>query len=335
MAKISVIVPVYNVAEYIGACLASIDSSLRAYHGDVGYEVLIVDDASTDGSCDIAQAFVDSHQYTRLIRHEMNKGLAEVRNTGLAEAKGDYVGWVDSDDLVEEKWFSEIADAISSGADIIAFDFTGFSDKGGCTRQYSCSDVLGVPNAGGFVDPKEFAVEVLHSKRIGAYSWAKVFRANFLQGMRYNAPRWVFEDVAFSYEYLPKMQAVYYIPRSLYRYRLRSGGLVGSWNVDRIAIHVDYLLARWMCLSRRFRDAALVHLLPCIFRIISDENDRRVKCLKYSVFLRRHFIGIWLSRYVSYQMKKTMTVCAFQFVGEVLRVKNRILKNIERVRFNA
>lgn len=93
--KLSIVVPVYNTERYLAACLESLKAQ-----GDLPIEVILVDDGSTDGSAAIAEAYVRDDARFHLLRRA-NGGASAARNTGLAAARGEYVAFVDSDDLVE------------------------------------------------------------------------------------------------------------------------------------------------------------------------------------------------------------------------------------------
>src|SRR5690606_5147714 len=91
---LSVVVPIYNVAPYLGECLSSIANQ---YYRDL--EVIMVDDGSSDDSAAIAEKFADADPRFRLIR-QPNRGLGAARNTGVSHATGDYLMFVDSDDVI-------------------------------------------------------------------------------------------------------------------------------------------------------------------------------------------------------------------------------------------
>lgn len=97
--SISIIIPVYNVRDYITECLVSV--SEQTYTQNV--ECLIVDDCGQDDSILLAQAFIDGYEGDidfRILRHERNRGLSAARNTGIVNARGTYVLFVDSDDTI-------------------------------------------------------------------------------------------------------------------------------------------------------------------------------------------------------------------------------------------
>ena len=91
----SIIIPVYNPAEYLEKCLTSVMS--QSYKN---CEIILIDDGSTDGSGEICQKFKEKDSRIHLIRQE-NKGLSAARNRGLEVAQGEYITYIDSDDYVD------------------------------------------------------------------------------------------------------------------------------------------------------------------------------------------------------------------------------------------
>jgi glycosyltransferase involved in cell wall biosynthesis len=92
--KISVNVPVYNTAKYLRACL---DSLVAQTFED--FEVVFIDDGSTDSSVEIIREFIDADKRFRLVQHKTNQGLSAARNTGVRESRGIFIVNVDSDDM--------------------------------------------------------------------------------------------------------------------------------------------------------------------------------------------------------------------------------------------
>lgn len=102
--QLSVIIPVYNVSDYLNQCLTSVLNQDVDYSD---YEAIIVNDGSTDGSLTIAKNFADKYENI-IIVSQKNQGLSAARNMGLSLAKGDYVWFVDSDDYIEKNCLKEI-----------------------------------------------------------------------------------------------------------------------------------------------------------------------------------------------------------------------------------
>ena len=94
---ISIIIPIYNVEEYIIECLESIYN--QTYKN---IEVILVDDCGSDNSMNIVKEYLtpEKHSFTKIIQHQQNKGLSAARNTGIKHATGDYIYFIDSDDFI-------------------------------------------------------------------------------------------------------------------------------------------------------------------------------------------------------------------------------------------
>lgn len=113
---ISVIIPVYNVRDYLVTCLESVAS--QSYQE---LEVLLVDDCSTDDSVSVIQSFIDNYNgpiQFRLLRHEKNYGLSAARNTGLNAMTGDFVGFIDSDDYIKPDMYARLLEAMQSSMEV-------------------------------------------------------------------------------------------------------------------------------------------------------------------------------------------------------------------------
>ena len=110
---ISIIIPAYNAEKYIEKCLQSI-----IYQEYKDFEVIIVNDGSTDNTKEICKKYADLDSRIRLISTE-NKGAGSARNTGLTEAQGRYISFIDADDFVSENYYSRMYKMIEEGnADI-------------------------------------------------------------------------------------------------------------------------------------------------------------------------------------------------------------------------
>lgn len=111
---ISIIIPIYNVEPYLERCLNSI---MQQTYKD--FEVLMMDDGSTDNSAQIAQKFAENDQRFQYFYYE-NKGVSIARNRGLSLAKGEYISFVDSDDYLSDDYlFEQMKTAVEGGFDIV------------------------------------------------------------------------------------------------------------------------------------------------------------------------------------------------------------------------
>jgi glycosyltransferase involved in cell wall biosynthesis len=103
MPKVSIIVPIYNVEQYLAKCLNSI---LAQTHTD--WECLLIDDCSPDNSALICKKFCDKDKRFKYIKKPQNEGLGFARNTGLDNATGDYISFIDSDDYIQPNFYSTL-----------------------------------------------------------------------------------------------------------------------------------------------------------------------------------------------------------------------------------
>lgn len=116
---LSIIIPVYNVERFISACIESILSQNIAR--DV-YEIVVVDDGSPDNSIEILNGYASKYENIRIIR-QPNKGLSGARNTGLKNASGQYVWFVDSDDTVTDGSLQAILETLHDNIDMLGIQY--------------------------------------------------------------------------------------------------------------------------------------------------------------------------------------------------------------------
>ena len=125
MTKLSIIVPVYNVEKYIRPCIESI---FRQGLDDADFEVIIVNDGTKDRSMEIISSIISQHKNITVINQE-NQGLSVARNNGIKKAIGNYILFVDSDDLIVDHCLPFFLEkAIPSNADLIVADFKRMED---------------------------------------------------------------------------------------------------------------------------------------------------------------------------------------------------------------
>ena len=202
--KVTVVVPVYNKCDYVESCLLSVLGQQFE-----GLEVIAVDDGSTDGSGDICDRLAQQHSALRVI-HVENGGVTAARRIGVAKARGRYVTFVDSDDMVTEGGIKTLFDAIeSSGADEVV---ASYKTHRGVTVTTGIT---------GFVDTSWMLRELLGSKARFCVLWAVLFRRELLEGCL-NAPRVIRsgEDILMQIMCLVKRPKVYFITDVVYEYKV-------------------------------------------------------------------------------------------------------------------
>ena len=126
---LSLIIPVYNAESFLDECLNSLAKQKTTFQ----YEIILIDDGSTDNSLKILNDFKENNNNLNIvIRHQENQGISNTRNTGLKIAEGKYVGFIDNDDLVKETYVETLlAKAYEHDADYVKCGYEIFADKTG------------------------------------------------------------------------------------------------------------------------------------------------------------------------------------------------------------
>ncbi len=219
-ALISVIIPVYNVEEYLREC---VDSVLNQTYKNL--EIILVDDGSTDSSGEICDEYLEKDERITVI-HQKNGGLSAARNTGFSETNGNYVYFVDSDDYIDEKTLEILLEtAEKDNSDIVFFDAISFADTYDFTvnqnylRKNKYLTGNGIAVFSELTKNKEFhsAVPLLFiNKKILSDSNIKFI------------PDILYEDMVFTYQIFCKAATVSQCPDALYHRRYRKNSIMTS-----------------------------------------------------------------------------------------------------------
>ena len=219
MLKLSIVIPIYKVEDYLPACL---DSVLLPERED--YEIIAVDDGSPDRSGQIAEEY--AARYPALIRviHQPNGGLGAARNTGIEAAKGEYLLFLDSDDSLSPGALSEMLDALSTGTDVYVFDFLTVDEQG---RELSYTTGSSIDGVFTLAEHPELLLDAPNA-------WNKLWRRSLFEksGIRY-PPRLWYEDLATSPGLYLQAESICAVHRPWVRYLLRQGSIMNSKALSR------------------------------------------------------------------------------------------------------
>ena len=209
---LSIVIPVYNTNEYFAACLDSAVSQL-----DDQTEIIIVDDGSTDGSTETALAYAEKYpSLIRVIRQE-NRGNTIARYAGIRETKGDYIAFLDSDDLLDPAWYASIRSVIDSQEpDMIILRWQKFDDEG---HLFETERPPLFPE--GPVAKEDVLKVYLSSQRVTSLPLKVVKREMFTEETDYsdNGRRRLMEDKLMSMQLFRNASSFWYLPQILYNYR--------------------------------------------------------------------------------------------------------------------
>ena len=193
---ISIIIPVYNVEDYLPDCLESVIN--QSYSN---LEIILINDGSKDGSGRICEQYRNTDSRIVLINQE-NKGVSAARNKGLEVAKGIYVTFIDSDDYVENNYIEELYSNITEETDMVCCNIPGNS------RREIIKDKW----------------EIAHIFSLSGYTWGKLIKKECIAEL-FSEKVCYAEDYIFYLSMLPKLNNVKILNYDGYYYRVRPGSL--------------------------------------------------------------------------------------------------------------
>jgi CDP-glycerol glycerophosphotransferase len=211
----SVVVPVYGVADYLPACL----DSLLGDNDDLGLEVIAVDDASPDSAGELLDDRAARDPRLRVVHLDHNSGQGNARNLGLSLARGDFVWFVDADDSAAGGALPAIAAALAAAKpDVLLINWISVFPGGRTAPNPYASLLAAVPREGCTLEDQPQLVNLTMT------SWSKVFRREFLVGLGVSFAAGIHEDIVVSCAALLSADAIAAVRHVCYRYRRQRPG---------------------------------------------------------------------------------------------------------------
>ena len=258
---ISVIVPIYNVEEYLPTCLNSI-----AQQTYTNIEVILIDDGSVDRSGQICDEFVQKDHRFKVF-HQRNTGIPGARNAGLEHVSGQYVSFIDSDDYFHPRMLEIMHKELVSS-------------------DYSCS-VCKEKYINDFIQPSEISsyktfvysqqdiIKIMFEKGKKCakwyYIWNKLFKRDVLYGLKFSNVAYE-EDLDLILRFYLKINKLIYIDTELYYYLQRSTSITHINNlkntVVKIPVRVNYLNYFNSVSSKQLKDKYISYFLPSFYRLL-------------------------------------------------------------------
>ncbi|WP_201590025.1 glycosyltransferase family 2 protein [Psychrobacter fozii] len=227
---VSIIVPVYNVTSYIDACLASIKQ--QTYKN---IEIIVVEDCSTDDSKQALTPHLTDKRI-KVIQHNENSGLSAARNTGIKSAIGEYMMFVDSDDIVDIRLVAACVDcALTTNAEVVTYGFVPFKEGVAETELPYPAASLAFDAAR--IDDSYFSLP--------HFAWLKFIRSSVVRSASLHFPVGLYyEDWPFHWHLGLSAKVRYQLPIDFYLYRQRGTSITGSTDkklLDLFVIHSEVI----------------------------------------------------------------------------------------------
>jgi glycosyltransferase involved in cell wall biosynthesis len=256
---ISIIVPIYNVEKYLRDCLDSIVN--QTYKN---LEIILVDDGSTDDSYSIAKEYKDKDSRVILVRKE-NGGISRARNLAISLSKGEFIGFVDSDDIISIYMFEKMLENIGDN-DFICCDVNVFRNN---LSQINIEHdkYFDIPFIGqNIISPESIL-------KIPTVVWNKLYRADIIKKQNISFPvGLLYEDDYFFWCYVTNNPKVFCLPEVLYFYRKRNDSIMGQ-----------------ISLGNQHRVIEIVNIMNLVFEILIKNTDIIVWKQSFLECLEKHF----------------------------------------------
>lgn len=281
MLKLSIIVPVYNVSKYLAKCL---DSLLFQDLEFCEYEIIVVNDGSTDNSEDIVKRYADKHSNIILIEQE-NQGLSGARNTGIKLAKGKYIQFVDSDDYLEPNVLRTLVDKMETdNLDVLRFNYQNVNENYEVYEPYKEHKP--------YVDYRDAVCDGLTflTERLGyaCYAWQFVIKSSLLiNDDKYLFKRGIyFEDTEWTPRILTQAKRVTSTDLMVYNYLLRQGSITNSVSIEKKRKVLEDKMQLVSSLKQQMLDkadkrwyegmisATVISIMGCIVADFYKEKDK-------------------------------------------------------------
>ncbi len=218
--KISIVVPIFNCEKYLGACIESVTNQ-----SSFDWELILVNDGSTDKSAEICNSYADKYPDKIFAFHKENEGQFLTRKFGILKSSGDYIGFLDADDLLDKDYVKTLSEIIRKyeTPDTICFGFSQFGDN--FAKEYKISEstvYFKTP------DERKSVYKMIVSGQLPGSLWSKVFKKDIISN---NIPdekivrtKRFAEDAYHSFDALAKSNSIIFIDQTLYNYRNNEQG---------------------------------------------------------------------------------------------------------------
>ncbi|MCI8584254.1 MAG: glycosyltransferase [Dorea sp.] len=230
----SIVMPTFGVENYIAKAIKSIQ---KQDYPD--WEIIVVDDCSPDKSARIAERAAETDERIRIVHHKENQGLSAARNTGIEEAKGKYVWFMDPDDYVDSDILRQVKASLEENqAEVVMFGLNEeYYDKKG-SLQYTHSIC---PSESLYVNQEELRKAVIHLERqtLYGYAWNKIYNLEYIKKnrLKYKNVKLI-EDIVFNIQFFMDIKRLNILGIAPYHYAKRlDANLTNKFVPEYFAVH--------------------------------------------------------------------------------------------------
>lgn len=268
---ISIIIPVYNVEEYISTCLESVFR--QSYRGTL--ECILVDDCGTDKSMAVVEQLIADYTgpiECKILHHDHNRGLSTARNTGTNEAKGDYIYYLDSDDYISDDCLEKLTAPLTEyDYDMVLGNLKMFGNP---------RDIIFLPEEKNqLLDNKLIFHDFFVERQIYVMAWNKLVKRSFLiQNNISFLEGQLHEDELWSYKCAVCMNSLYVVKDVTYYYLIRDNSITANYRnkiekrLSSCADTLEYVLTHPYVASKDYYDVCMAYYWGVFLRNATDDD---------------------------------------------------------------
>ena len=314
---VSVIVPVYNVEKYLDKCIKSI---LNQKYRNI--EIILVDDGSTDSSGSICDSYAKKDDRIKVI-HKKNGGLSSARNTGIDEAKGEYIGFVDSDDYIDEDMYETmVKKLIDNNSDIVI-----------CSKviEYSNGKILKNNYKEKLIKDNIEGLKQLNSYKVFDMSACdKLYKISLFKNIRFPFGKKC-EDYYTMFKLISKCKKILYIPNCYYHYFQRENSISRNVIIDESYIdasksQIEFFMKNYPnLLYVAYSSYAFANIVIFNKYIKNGLNCPKEKILLYKNEVKKNIKYILKNKLII--IKKKLQAIVFSINPKIYKKMFQLLKN--------
>lgn len=266
---ISIIVPIYKVEKYLRKCIESILN--QTYEN---LEIILVDDGSPDNCSEICEEYAKKDNRIVVI-HQENGGLSKARNTGLEIAKGEYIGFVDSDDYIASDMYETLYREIKENDAQMSICRFYIVDEDGNFLHDSIK--INIEEDIKILDKCEAMKEMLIDKNIRGYVWTKLFKKECFENLKFPEGK-NYEDIAISINAFEKTDKVVFINKQKYYYLQRETSIDHNLSEKNLDDAIEMSYERYKYVKEKYLELkeyniyAFIHRILCAYQGLKNMN---------------------------------------------------------------
>ncbi len=262
MDKISVIVPIYNVEQYLKKCVKSIQN--QTYKN---LEIILVDDGSPDNCGKMCDEFAKEDNRIKVI-HKENGGLSDARNAGIEIATGEYVTFIDSDDWVSEDYCQILYTALKeTHSDVSTIRFALVVEKNAVVTNVGPQKVT-IPNGAIVFEKEEILKQLLMRRTLDSYVWGKLYPIALIQKHKFKVGV-SFEDVIYDYETFADINKIVCVDKEAYFYLKHSGTITATCSQKNLQDYINATMYRFNGVKEKGKEFDVYNYFALLEKIIS------------------------------------------------------------------